>query len=225
MKILEAADDNPDASFEEISSDVNGASASLVEKVLEEYGDPADIDGNGTESATTGIDEESNVANDAASDRGDDPELLPSEINLTKKQEETIQSIYQHPEATQAKLAELLGVSSATICQRVNSIPGFEWSERETFARQAIESGDGIDAEESTRDDPGSGTEQSAESVDPDTSLERHQPRDDQICSVFSDPKLVHKIVYACMEYKHITEEEELRILQQILTNYAVDGE
>jgi DNA-binding CsgD family transcriptional regulator len=40
-KILDIAQSNPDASLESIAADVSGASAVFVERVLEEYGDPA----------------------------------------------------------------------------------------------------------------------------------------------------------------------------------------
>lgn len=43
-RILDAAESDPDASMDELAAEVPGASTTLVEKVLEEYGDPAEGD-------------------------------------------------------------------------------------------------------------------------------------------------------------------------------------
>ncbi|MEY7849482.1 winged helix-turn-helix transcriptional regulator [Natrarchaeobius sp. A-rgal3] len=249
-KILDTAESRPDASMEEIADDVSGVTTSIVEKVLEEYGDPAEPgdegdsdtdenaneghtnaeageatgdsnvgestaedgseeagvngnepttptgregepteieadDGNPTETdpndrSATEIDPRSateadrNGGDTNGADREDpietvdepnsttdrspmndqnrrtptqvEPSLEPSDV--TEKQLETLEEIRRYPEATQAELADNLGVSSATISQRVNGIDGFDWSDRREFVTDVFERGthpDGVD--------------------------------------------------------------------------------
>lgn len=52
-QILDAASAKPTASIEELADEVSAASISLVERVLEEYGDPADEDDAAPDDATT----------------------------------------------------------------------------------------------------------------------------------------------------------------------------
>lgn len=62
----------------------------------------------------------------------------PEPDDLTETQLETLRAIYTHPEATQGELGELLDVSSATICQRVNAIEIFDWSSRHEFVKSVL---------------------------------------------------------------------------------------
>lgn len=59
-RILDVAGDAPDASMEAIADEVSGASIDLVERVIEEYGDPADREtASGSADGTTGSGHES----------------------------------------------------------------------------------------------------------------------------------------------------------------------
>ena len=206
-QILDHAEANPNESMEAIADAVSGATTTTVERVLEEYGDPAAdsatepppaASGSTAKSKTTGAETATSDAkpngtettNDAESDdtepstddtapssneadadertpepdvtvtdggaasetataamtsdsttegpepterdapRDGEPEHSIDRSALTEKQRETLRAIYDHPDATQAELADRLGVSSPTISQRVNSIDGFDWSDR-----------------------------------------------------------------------------------------------
>lgn len=120
-RILDVAADNPNASVGELADEVPSATADLVENVLEKYGDPAD---------TTDTD-----PTPPESPRATD-ETPPSPADLSAVERETLEAIHEHPEATQRELSDQLGVSPATISNRVNGIPGFEWAERTTYTRR-----------------------------------------------------------------------------------------
>lgn len=141
-RILEIAESRPEASMEAIAADVTGATTALVEQVFEEYGDPGHNEESTDDATSTATADE--LATDAAdespadetamSDQPDDIDAVPIDpAAVTEKQLETLRAIRDHPHATQAALAEQLGVTSATISQRVNGIDGFDWAERETF--------------------------------------------------------------------------------------------
>ena len=79
---------------------------------------------------------------------------VPAPSSLTEKQRETLRAIAERPAATQAELADELGVSSPTISQRVNSIDGFDWSNRHAFVDAVFDdSSDGRSALEAADDD------------------------------------------------------------------------
>ncbi|TYT62135.1 winged helix-turn-helix transcriptional regulator [Natrialba swarupiae] len=244
-QILDTAKARPNASMKEIADDVSAATTSIVERVLEEYGDPAETedetdggstdlgdetDANSTESggedssdagqsgsedgsdatenvtedgsgetadsdaeptgSVVGVDEPTAIESDnrgpdetevgtrstieadrnhrdadepdrddhtetaadpASSDRSPTSDrdrstrtqigtsLEPSDV--TEKQLETLREIARFPEATQAELADNLGVTSATISQRVNGIDGFDWSNRQQFVADLLGNG------------------------------------------------------------------------------------
>ncbi|ADB60102.1 hypothetical protein Htur_1211 [Haloterrigena turkmenica DSM 5511] len=214
-KILDHAEANPGESMEAIADAVSGATTATVERVLEEYGDPAADTGDdlaadtADESSTTetGMSEAEAATSDAESndaelsaggadppsaatdgdrgvsdsdcavadggatsesadvgmagnspaegpvpaeqdaDRDGDTDVSLDRSALTEKQHETLRAIYHHPDATQAELADRLGVSSPTISQRVNSIDGFDWSDRDALVAPLFDSGDGEEEE------------------------------------------------------------------------------
>lgn len=85
-RILDVAAANPDASLASLADEVSGASASLVERVLEEYGDPSrepQSDGDTDQSMeTTNVpddDADSAVATEQASDTAADAESKPGQ--------------------------------------------------------------------------------------------------------------------------------------------------
>ncbi|ELZ01829.1 MarR family transcriptional regulator [Natrialba asiatica] len=73
------------------------------------------------------------TTDNSAHGHGTSSDALIDPDALTAKQRETLREIAARPEATQADLADTLGVTSATISQRVNSIDGFDWSRRRAF--------------------------------------------------------------------------------------------
>ncbi|WP_440764718.1 winged helix-turn-helix transcriptional regulator [Natronorubrum sp. DTA7] len=178
-KILDVAESRPTASMEAIADDVSGATVAIVDQVLEEYGDPgasedssddssgdAETDERQTDrtpdsSATASDPPESDEAESAMTEhdsRSDtDLELSLEPDDVTEKQRETLVEIYRRPDATQAALAETLGVSSATISQRVNAIDEFHWADRHEFVEALFDDGDWFDddaVEETPQDGP-----------------------------------------------------------------------
>ncbi len=144
-RILDVAASEPDASMEAVADEVSGASPALVERVLDEYGDPAsetdssvqtdqpmnatNADESDTESVTD-TDDGSTAPNDS------DGEL--ADVSLSKKQRRTLRALYERPDASQGDLAEELDVTRATVSRRLNAIPGFEWSDRRAFAESVF---------------------------------------------------------------------------------------
>lgn len=137
-RILDSAAARPDASVAELAADLAGASPDLVERVLDEYGDPG-VD------ESTGEDELPQAAGPDGGPLADesdpdepmtDEEPVPMATELTDKQREALSVVAEHPDATQAELADLLGVSRATVNKRVNAVEGFEWTERQAFVER-----------------------------------------------------------------------------------------
>jgi transcriptional regulator with XRE-family HTH domain len=90
-KILDIARSNPDASLESIAGDVGGASAVFVERVLEEYGDPAPkssteerADGNGNSHIQADKRPESENSQ-SPPDSSEKPKELDGDNSLTDK--------------------------------------------------------------------------------------------------------------------------------------------
>ena len=134
QQTLEIAAAHPDASIEEIAARVSGATPDHVEEILETFGDP------GTE--RTG-----SATEDEASDEkpGDDAmtaaaNAYPTPEELSEKERETLRAIAEQPAATQREIADVLGISSATVNTRVNGIDGFDWDNREAFVTAVLES-------------------------------------------------------------------------------------
>lgn len=207
-QILDAAADQPDASMEAIASDVPSATTELVERVLEEYGDPAD----GHHDALT----------EAGDSSATQERVYPGPDDLSAKQRETLRAIHEHPEASQRELADVLDVSGSTVSNRVNAIEGFDWNDRRAFSEAVFGPRPITEAEDSAQmaaNDTQFETtiDQLADRV---TAIER-QVTDlaeaDESRSAFTDPDLAHKVVHACLNSDAIAEEEELRILKALL--------
>ncbi|MDS0299688.1 winged helix-turn-helix transcriptional regulator [Halogeometricum sp. S1BR25-6] len=142
-KILDAAESQPSASVEQVAAAVNGASADLVERVFEEYGDPAESEGTTGGSDHDATEERAQM--DRAETNGDASEVdrqgadEPNDPpTLTMKQREALRAIRVSPEATQSELAEQFGVTQSTINNRLNTIEGFDWKRRRAFAEAAL---------------------------------------------------------------------------------------
>lgn len=80
---------------------------------------------------------ESTDADDESANEPDDAPNQPDQSvvleELTEKRRETLRAINAYPEASQRQLAQMLGVTAATISQRVSAIEGFDWSDRAAF--------------------------------------------------------------------------------------------
>lgn len=218
-KILDVAEDEPDASIEELAELVNGVSADLVEQVLEEYGDPvADSPTEVEEESPSQTTDVVTEGNPSIQEGESDQENEIDYEKITDKQQETLRAIHKNPEATQKELAEDFDVSSSTICHRVNSIDGFEWNDRHEFVKQIFEN------KKSPKE-----TKMSANQPSPDLAheidelhqriqgIEQNLEKESRSQTAFDDPDLVHKVVHACMHSDQISEEEELRILKGLV--------
>lgn len=162
-----------------------------------------------------------------AEEEPDDTEY-PSPGDLPPKQRETLRAIADRPDATQEGLATDLGVSAATVCNRVNSIEGFDWSERRAFVAAVFDT-ELPDSSHPTPAQPMS-SDMTTHQADLEQLAERLSALEDRIDelddgegteraaeAVFDDPELLHKVVHACLNAETISEEEELRILKAAL--------
>ena len=91
--------------------------------------------GTATPDGGSTIDRSDGAADDRDADRsgGIEPDRYPTPDDLSDKQREVLAVVATHPEATQQEIADRLDVSRATVCNRVNSIEGFDWSDRTSF--------------------------------------------------------------------------------------------
>ena len=123
-QILTAAAADPDATMDELASQVSGATLAIVERVLDEYGDPV------------------SDAEEPPEDQSMEDRELPSIDELTEKQLETLRAVGRWPDASQRELASELGVTCATVNKRVNSIASFEWDRREEIVGELLDAED-----------------------------------------------------------------------------------
>ncbi|MFA1611810.1 winged helix-turn-helix transcriptional regulator [Halobellus rubicundus] len=174
-RILDLAADEPDASYADIAERVPSASADLVERVLEEYGDPAPpmpapADGDVDESEDDTESETPNQDGDASGHS--DAEATPARVDLdslSAKDRETLRAIYEHPSATQQEIADVLDVSRATVSNRIRDIDGFEWADRASLTAALFGSDD----------DGASTTDKDDSSTDADSAREAEIAKDD----------------------------------------------
>lgn len=231
-QILSVAADQPDASPMKIAARVSGASIQMVERVLDEHGDSAP-------------DPSAAHATNSASNRpelGSDSSLTavnpPSLSELTTKQQQTLHRIYEQPGATQSDLAEAFEVDRTSISHRLNNVDGFEWDRRHEFVERLFED-EAESTEEPEADSPRSettpaddmdtetaATPQHDDSAAPrangtagdstpdsDTDLERSDT-----LTIELDSSLAHKVLHACLDSEHISTNEELELLQDLLS-------
>lgn len=207
-RILDVAASNPDASMETLATQIPSANTELIEQVLDEYGDPAE------DSSEQSIETYDNLGSE---DNG-----YPDPEDLTAKQLEILRTISAHSDATQRELAEILDISGSTVSTRANSIPGFEWTNRQAFAEAVINTDssptdNGSDPTISNTTECEASLDQLREHI---TVLERRIAEladTDEGQSRCFDAELTHKIVHACMNSDAISEEEELTILKRLL--------
>ncbi|PSQ05351.1 hypothetical protein BRC95_07150 [Halobacteriales archaeon QS_5_68_33] len=176
-KILETAASMPEATMAEVAEEVSGASTDLVERVLDEYGDPAasadsdpalatdgdqptdtasptgapdptDETGPGDVAATDDppspdgpgssddpTDDSSGPDERGAETASDETPVEDSE-ELTEKERAVLEVVAERPDATQQAVADVLGVSRATVSKRASGIEGFDWSDRASFVER-----------------------------------------------------------------------------------------
>jgi DNA-directed RNA polymerase specialized sigma24 family protein len=240
--ILDVAEEHPDASIEKLASEVSAATPDLVERVLDEYGDPSNTPSGDQTTEPTEVedDQATDVEDDQATDVEDDqategtsPEahqpLRATFGDLTPAQRKTLEAIRKHPSATQRELGEQLDVSSATICTHVNSIEGFEWTDRERFVETVMpetrtqpDGGGVLEEQRNETQTKEAGKNQEAregivEVRERLTQVEKRLERlDTDSDSHSEDPELIHKIIHACMTSESITKDEELKIIQNL---------
>lgn len=213
-RILDVAADDPEATIEEIATEIPSATPDLVENVLEKYGDPASDESSGTVDSGPTDTADGQSMTDSTDQPPHDHE------NLSEPQLETLRAIAASPSATQRELAESLDVTAATVSKRVNDIDGFDWADRQEFVQSVLETDVAPAPEETTM----STTDTDGESIDELTDrVVQLEERIDELAesteanAVFDDPELLHKIVHACMDAETISEDEELRILKEFL--------
>lgn len=256
-RILDVAEEHPDASKDQIASMVPSATRDLVDRVFEKYGDPAASDAsalvdteetNDERTETTGpadtSDSDPEVTRNGGNADSDPPSTTPPSLDeLSQKQREVLRAVAATPATTQQVIADRLGVSRATVSKRLNSIEEFEWEQREAFVERVAadlepeqRAGDHAASDEAAVDGgrhssheqslDGSGLETAL--ADVETALGQLEARVEDLESrpaetptgqpVFDDPELVHKVLHACLEVETISEDEELRIIQRLMT-------
>jgi DNA-binding CsgD family transcriptional regulator len=190
-QILDAAEARPDATIDELATAVSGATVDLVERVLDEYGDP------GRESPP-----------DSPDNTVTESRPLPQSVreDLTETQRETLRCIYEHPTASQREIASLLDVTHTTVYHRVQSIEGFGWEDRWAIVTALFDSAD---------QDCWTAIEKILDRIEQGTNQARD--RTSASCSVFADPKLTQKIIHACIDADAITDDEIHLIVDDFL--------
>lgn len=256
-QVLDAAKRRPAASLEALADEVSGASTELVEKTLEEYGDPADptpaaggspasdghttggappaeggdsaVEGpdslgmsetsdaaSGTPEGAIGTDHPSGDGQACGNGRGSgtddgrgtgrqdsrgrgDPDGAPE---IPPRTRETLRLVCVDPGASQADLANRMGVVKSAINKWLHALEGFEWERREEFAARHVDcdaarAGDraprgGDDRREAGRPAPSGG-----------------------VVTVPAD--LAPEVVYASLSSGRLTDDEALRLLESVV--------
>nr|WP_233563186.1 winged helix-turn-helix domain-containing protein [Haloarcula sp. Atlit-7R] len=164
-QILDVAAENPEASIAELASEVPSATAELVERVLEEHGDPAEAD----------------ETDESPSESSAETQSHPAPEDLSSTERETLRAIRQHPTASQRDLAEKLDVTASTVSNRVNGIDGFDWANRETFANAVF-------SDEQTDSMSSDETEALASESEPPESPDAPDTGDEQVSETDTEP-------------------------------------
>jgi transcriptional regulator with XRE-family HTH domain len=218
-RILDAAKEQPDASLTELAGDIAGASVELVEQVLEEYGDPVD-GAEETAEPEQGIEtEQSNEVEEEASSTTTEPAAIDepepktsSWEDLTEKQRETLRAVRNRLSATQEEIGKVLGVSGATISNRLSDIEGFDWEERQDFVSE-------MGTPRVVSDGHGQAVVEPAEELE--ERLSELEERLDSLPSFAGSeslsPDLAHKIVHAIMASEEFTKDEELEVIKALM--------
>ena len=226
-QILNIAEDRPDASIEEIADDVPSATADLVENVLDEYGDP-EVNGNGDSSTVANGDSSAPQSTELEDQQPEDPgsnsEDSEKRIDLSlvnDRQRKVLELIHERPEATQREIGEQLAVTAATVSNRVNAIPGFEWTDREEIVNELF--GDPPDGTAETTTMPTNDQTSTSDGDDLSDRVSQIEqqlngaPTDNSVDGSIDDPELLHKVFRACFESDSISEVEEREVLKTLM--------
>jgi DNA-binding CsgD family transcriptional regulator len=237
-RILDTAADSPTETIDSLAEEIPGASPALVERVLEEYGDPGATDTAESEHMEPSTDPptdaevlpaDESAANGASESTSDQPTEDPSSDSFTQKQLEVLRLIRDNPEATQSELAETLGLSRQGVSQRVKSIDGFDWSSRREFVAELVENEVLAAPEPSTEADIpariGSQVEELRETIETlQTKVEALDEGEQETDGATNNPavpfpetQMTHKVMHACLASDRITEDEELEILETLM--------
>lgn len=208
-RILESAEEQPQASVQELASDIAGASADLVEQVLDEYGDP-----------TPNVDETEAAEEDAEVETSDSESTSPEEIDensptlesLSEKQRETLRAIRGRLSATQEELGDVLGVSGAAVSNRLSDVEGFDWEDRADFV-------DDLFGARVMGDGQGQATAEGSAMLE-----DRLKELDARLQSIEAtegagglQPDLTHKVIHAVMDSEEFSEDEELQVIKALV--------
>lgn len=189
-------------------------------------GDPSNGSADAGVSAPTSEDRQGGIETDRTeqqrstepTDRSEQIEhqQVPDPESLTEKRLEVVRAIHDQPHATQAELADQLGVSRATISQRVNAIDGFEWSDRQEYVEAVFE------GQKPMSDGNGPSVEQLATQIDSLTDRIEHLEQtirelSDAQSAAFDDPELAATVVRACLDSDTVTEQEEQQIIVEVI--------
>lgn len=211
-RILDSAASDPDASLEALAAGVAGASPDLVERVLDEYGDPGD-----SEPAAPEETEEPAMPDQTSTTTAD----------LSEKQRATLEAIAERPEATQAELADALGVSRATVNKRLNAIEGFDWADREAFVASVLDDVGFSRSPDTAETSEAAAAVDGGQLLDPDAeqAVEQLQERlarlEQQLGGsverpAIEDTELLAKVLRAVMADDEISEAEEVAVLEAL---------
>ena len=83
--------------------------------------------------------EEPSIADNLGGSQKESDGEIPDPDDLTQKERETLRAIHYEPTAAQKEIANMLGVSRATVSNRVNAISGFNWQNRESFVEEMFD--------------------------------------------------------------------------------------
>jgi len=190
---------------------------------------------------------------DAAEESASEETGVSSPDELTEKERAVLQVVAERPTATQQEVADVLDVSRATVSKRASGIEGFDWQRRAAFVERVfdceaaltrgaggrstvdpgtLEHGDArADGDRVPAGTPSDTDESGDVTAEVLSRLDRIEDRldglesDDQNGSSggITDPKLAHKVVHACMESDHVSEDEELRVVAAVLNGTTDD--
>lgn len=218
--ILDEAEKQPDASVEEIANSVSGASVKLAKKVLQEYGDPASDEGT-VHSTHSSKRDDTDASVDGATDATQGGGALDSidYLHLSEKQRQLLQTVYENPNTTKAEVADRLGCSLEELLRTVDSISNFEWERRQATVQRLFDDQRNRDHEREGAGDSigrlaGKVDELESQVSDLDRKIDANARGLEES---LSDTDLLHRIIQACMTSDHISEEEELEIIKQLV--------